>query len=190
MLNVGVDSYVSLDDGNKIAAAVSLSSDPAYKAWLELSDSDKEVLLRNSCRAIDNLKFTGRRRNVSQTLEFPRVDSSVCGIGYRLYTGQLYDNGLYGAYGSSDGGLALVKQAQVVNAIYAGYYNNLSVEQIGVNIQGLTSKKAGPIAESYDKSSRNKTSGSISDSDTLRGIFTPQVYSLLTPWLDDTRISY
>ena len=64
MLDVGVDSYVSLEEANTIASYTNLSSDKAYQNWLSLNDNDKEVLLRNSCRAIDNLKFEGRRKDI------------------------------------------------------------------------------------------------------------------------------
>ena len=103
-----------------------------------------------------------------------------------MYISQLYDNGLYSG-GSSDGGLSLVKQAQVINAIFAGYYNDLATDQIGVSIQGLTSKKAGPISETYN---RNNSNNGISNADALKGIFTEKVYSLLTPWLNEARISF
>ena len=188
MLTVGVDSYVTLADANNLAAANFLSSDKAYQFWINLSDSDREVLLRNSCRAIDNLKFDGRRKNTSQILEFPRVNQTISGLGYRLFIGQLYDNGLYSSPGA-DGGLSLVKQAQVVNAVFAGYYNNLATRQIAINIQGITNRKTGPISESYNKSA-NGAYTSVSDDDALRGIFTPKVYALLTPWLNDSRIAY
>ena len=184
MLTVGFDSYVTLEEANSIASGTNLSTDRAYHFWLGLTDADKEVLLRNSCRSIDNLKFDGRRKNLSQVLEFPRVNVSASGIGSRLYVGQLYDNGLYSA-GGSDGGLYLVKQAQVINAVYAGYYNDLTTDQIGINIQGLSSKKAGPISETYDRSGTRRNSA-----DALRGIYTDKVYALLTPWLSESRLNY
>ena len=187
-LTVGVDSYVSLEDAETLAANTMLSSDKAYKFWSELSDSDKEVLLRNSCRSIDNLKFDGRRQKASQVLEFPRVHQMPSGLGYRLYIGQLYDNGLYSSQ-DGDGGISLVRQAQVINAVYAGYYNELAEKQIAINIQGLTSRKTGPISETYNRN-RNGAYSSVSDDDALRGIFTPKVYSLLTPWLNQARMTY
>lgn len=186
MLTVGVDTYISLEDAEILIAKTSLSSDPAYKKWTELTNADKEVLLRNSCRAINNLKFNGRREKVGQIMEFPRVDDRPCGIGYRLYIGQFYDNGLEEGDTNGDGGISLVKEAQCVNAVYAGYYNDLATNQIGINIQGLTSKKAGPIAETYNRSGNNKN-GMVSDGDALKGIFSPKVYALLTPWLADSR---
>lgn len=182
MLNVGIDSYTDLEDAEMIAQNSFMSTDDVYKAWLELSESDKEVLLKNSCRDIDALKFDGRRKSLSQTLEFPRVINVASGIAYRLYIGQFFDNGLY-SYGNTDGGVSAVKKAQVINAVYAGYYNDLTNDTIGLNIQGLTSKKAGPIAESYNTNNKNSK-------DALIGIYTQKVYSILRPWLNDSRISY
>lgn len=182
MLTVGVDSYVSLEEAEELAAATNLSSDPAYQKWLTLSDTDKEVLLRTSCRDIDCLKFDGRKRSFSQRLQFPRVQSRVSGIGYRLFIGQFWDNGL-DTVGNMDGGLAAVSQAQVVNAVYAGYYNELVTEQIGTNIQGLTKKKAGPIDESYGKITSD-------NNDALVGIYTKKVYSILASWLSSARFTY
>ena len=187
MLTVGVDTYISLEDAEILIANTSLSSDPAYKKWTELTNSDKEVLLRNSCRAINNMTFTGRRATEAQyPMEFPRVEDRPCGIGYRLYIGQFYDNGLEEGDTNGDGGISLVKEAQCVNAVYAGYYNDLATNQIGINIQGLTSKKAGPIAETYNRSGNNKN-GMVSDGDALKGIFSPKVYALLKPWLNESR---
>lgn len=188
MLEVGIDSYVTLEEASVLAAKTCLSSDPAYKKWSDLADSDKEVLLRNSCRSINNLKFNGRRKKVSQVLEFPRVNTMPCGIGYRLFVSQFYDNGLYDG-GSGDDGLTLVKEAQVCNAVYSALYNDLATNQIGVNIQGLTSKKAGPIAETYNRSTNGKSTGT-SEQDALIGIFTKKVYSLLTPWLAEARFNF
>lgn len=183
MLEVGVDSYLTLEDADQLIRFSFLSSDEAYQMWQTLEDEDKEVLLRNSCRDIDALKFDGRRQIPGQLLEFPRVNNYVSGLGYRLFIGQFQDNGLYDQ-GSLDGGLSAVKKAQVINAVYAGYYNDLANETIGLNIQGLTSKKAGPIAETYN---RNNNNDSI---DALMGIYTKKVYSLLRPWLNDARIAY
>jgi hypothetical protein len=177
-----------LEEANNIAAATSLSSDKAYQNWLTLTDGDKEVLLRNSCRDINSLKFDGRRKNLSQILEFPRVDTSASGLGYRMYIGQLYDNGLYSS-STSDGGLSMVRQAQVINAIYAGFYNDLTLDTLALNIQGITSKKAGPISETYNRTQSGAFRASASGN-ALIGIYTNKVFSLLAPWLNDSRISY
>lgn len=181
-LTVGVDSYVTLDEANLIINNNYLSSSDILIKWGGLSDSDKEVMLRTSCRDINNLKFDGRRAVVGQKLEFPRVLTYPVGIGYRLFIGQYVDNGLIDGDYSSDGGLTEVKQAQVENAIYHCYLDDSVINQVGVNIKGITSKKAGPISESYN-------TNNIYNKNALRGIYTDKVYSLLTPWLCDNRTS-
>lgn len=187
MLTVGLDSYVTLEEAENLASSALLSNDKAFQKWNETSNSDKEVLLRNSCRDINALKFDGRRKNLSQKLEFPRVNASACGIGYRLFISQLEDNGLYSG-GGDDGGLEMVRQAQVINAVYAGYFNDLTTDTMGLNIQGITSKKAGPISETYNRTSSGSFRGS-SNKNALLGIYTDKVFSLLAPWLNDSRIS-
>lgn len=183
MLSVGVDTYVTLEEAELFLQNNMLSSDEAYQNWNTLNTNDKEVLLRNSCRDINSLKFDGRRKLPGQVLEFPRVTATVSGMGYRMFYGQLYDNGLYSNGNTLDGGLEAVKQAQVINAAYAGLYNDLTVTQMGLNIQGLTSKKAGPIAETYNRNSSDSN-------DALMGIYTKKVYSILRPWLNDARIAF
>ena len=179
-LTVGVDSYVTLEEAENIISQHHMSTSDLVVKWNTLSNSDKEVLLRTSCRDIDNLKFNGRRAKVGQKLEFPRVLSYPVGYGYRLFIGQFLDNGLVDGDYSDDGGLSLAKQAQVENALYHCYLDDTVNKQVGINIKGITSKKAGPISESYDINNRyNKNA--------LRGIYTDKVYSLLSPWLNDSR---
>lgn len=179
-LNVGVDSYVTLEEAEKIINDNYLSSSDILIKWNTLDDSDKEVMLRTSCRDINNLKFDGRRLKTGQILEFPRIMNYPVGIGYRLFIGQFTDNGLVDGDYSSDGGLSQAKEAQVENAIYHGYLDDSVTKQVGINIKGITSKKAGPIAETYDYNNRYNR-------DALRGIYTDKVYSLLTPWMCEAR---
>lgn len=181
MLNVGVDSYVTLEEANELISSYFTSSDKAFIKWNELSDNDKEVLLRSSCRDINALKFEGRRASIGQKLEFPRVESSFSGYGTVLYISQIYDNGLYSSH-VSDGGLSVAKLAQVVNGVYASLYSDMVTDQIGINIQGLTSKKAGPIAESYN--TNNPTT-----KEAMAGIYTKKVFTILNTWLSSSYYS-
>ena len=182
MLVVGENSYVTLEEAEAIVKANTLSSDATAQKWESLSDNDKEVLLATSCRDINALKFDGRRKNYGQVLEFPRVSSTVSGIGYRLFLSQFHDNGLYEG-SSADGGLSAAKLAQVINALYAAVYRDDVESVIPANIQGLTSKKAGPIAETYNRNNRDTN-------DALIGIFTRKVYAILTPWVNTARIAF
>lgn len=178
-LTVGIDSYVTLEEAEVIASENYTSNSDILVKWNNLSNSDKEVLLRTSCRDINNLKFDGVKAHVNQRLAFPRKISNPVGIGYALFISQMYDNSLYNA-GDASGGLPAVREAQVENALYHCYLDEAVTKQAGINIQGLTSKKAGPIAESYDLNNRyNKNA--------LRGIYTDKVYSILCDWLCDSR---
>lgn len=181
-LEIGVDSYVSLEEANVLVSNYFVSTNSVRVKWESLSDSDKEALLRHSCRSINNLKFNGRRVKTGQRLEFPRVrESAVCGIGYRMFNSQLYDNSLEDGAGWGDG-LRQAKEAQVVNAAWHGFLDKETENRAFMNIQGLTSKKAGPIAETYGNSQHNTY-----NRDAAVGIYTKEVYSILTPWCSESR---
>lgn len=183
MLSVGIDSYVSAEEAETIVSEYFTSSSDMRQRWNAISSADKEVLLRHSCRSINNLKFSGRRSKASQVLEFPRTqECGVCGVGYRPFVSQYYDNSIAneGLYGD---GIKQAKQAQVVNAVYHGFLEKVSIETTAMNIRGLTSKKAGPIAESYSANQNNTY-----NRDAQIGIYTKEVYSILQPWLCESRI--
>lgn len=179
-LNVGVDSYVTLEEAESLLGDNYSSENEVYLKWNTLNDSDKEVMLRTSCRDINNLKFDGRRQVVGQKLEFPRVFVYPVGIAFTPFVSPFYDNGLVDGSYTGDGGISLVKQAQVENAIWHCFLDDTVNKQLGVNIKGITSKKAGPISETYNTNNKYTK-------DALNGIYTTKVYSLLTPWLNDAR---
>ena len=181
-LSVGVDSYVTLEEAEDILGKAYTSTNEVYVKWQGLNDSDKEVMLRTSCRDINNLKFDGRREKVGQVLEFPRVLVYPVGYGFRLFVSPFVDNGLVDGDYTGDGGMSKAKEAQVENAIWHCFLDDTVNKQVGINIKGITSKKAGPIAESYNLNNKYNR-------DALRGIYTDKVYSLLTPWLNDARSS-
>lgn len=180
-LEVGVNSYVTLQEANAIVADKFMSTNEMAINWGRLSDSDKSAVLSKSRSSIDNLKLDGRRASTSQRLEFPRVRNSIVGVGYRLFVSQYYDNSLEGTV-ANDGGLTQAKEAQVINAVYAAFLDKDSVAQVRRNVAGLTSKKAGPIAESYGSGQYNSYS-----KDMMVGIFTKEVYAILTPWVCTSR---
>ena len=179
-LNIGVDSYVTLEEAENLISNNHLSTSELRLKWDELDNSDKEVLLRTSCRDINNLKFNGRRAKVGQLLEFPRVLQFPVGYGYRLFIGQFQDNGLIDGEGADDGGLQAAKEAQVENAIYHAFVDDDVNTQLGINIKGITSKKAGPIAETYNINNKYNNNA-------LRGIYTDKVYTILNAWICDSR---
>ena len=79
-------------------------------------------------------------------------------------------------------GTAEAKEAQIENAVWHVYLGDgLVSEQQQINIKGITSKKAGPIAETYDRNLK-------ATKDALNGIYTTKVYEILKNWLTDSRI--
>ena len=181
-LDLNTESYVTVEEANSLIANYFTSTNPLRTKWSGLSDSDKESLLRHSCRAINSLKLDGKRKFPGQVLEFPREKSGVCGVGYRLFVSQYGDNSLNGST-PADGGLSEAKLAQTVNACYGCYFDSASLEQIGNNIKGLTSKKVGPIAETYYNPQSNTY-----NRDVQKGIYTKEVYSILVSWVCESRL--
>lgn len=177
-LQVGIDSYVSLEEANRIVEENFTSDSSLFKKWSDLSDGDKEVLLRQSTYSIDRLKLQGEKLKYGQRLQFPRKHRYIAGYGWRLFVGQFQDNGLIDGSGENDG-LREVALAQVVNAVYGASLSNVVSDTLVNNIQGLTSKKAGPISESYGRNTPDNASALI-------GIYTRQVYSILVDWVDGT----
>lgn len=179
-LTVGEDSYVTLEEADSLINKNYTSTSRLMVKWNSLSVNDKECMLRTSCRDINNLKLRGKRARTNQTLEFPRSVQTMSGYGYTLYVSQFTDNQFVSADTYSGGGLKEVKEAQVENALYHADLDDLVSEQVGVNIQGITSKKAGPIAETYNTDNRYNRNAAV-------GIYTDKVYSLLVCWLNDSR---
>lgn len=69
---VGKNSYVTLDEANDYIENYYTSNDKLRKAWEELEDTDKEVMLLNGARAIESLVLLGKRATRTQSMEFPR----------------------------------------------------------------------------------------------------------------------
>ena len=184
MLLVGENSFISLEDANEYITTHFTSDDEYRVKWESLSDSDKEVWLRRSTQALNNLKFVGRKKGV-QKLEFPRVVNLGIG-GYipTLFTSQFYDNGLISANGPSgdEDGMIAIGKACVENAIAGAYLNNVVTSTRIASIQGLTAMKAGNVSKSY---SRNNRATVNSEND----IFTDKIYSILVDWLQSAKYS-
>ena len=181
-LSVGTDSYVTLSEAEELVSSYFMSSDNTRIAWSLASEADKEVALRRSCNSINNLKFVGRRKNTSQKLEFPRVKTVVAGVAYIPFVPQTFDNWIdQDAY--NDDGIDKAKLAQVVNAVYCLSLTDTKNEALDINVRGLTSRRVGPTAETYN------TKGNNYNSDFMIGIYTKEVYSILTEWVAGTRYS-
>lgn len=180
-LSVGTDSYVTLSEANDLVASYFLSSDATRTAWNNASDSDREIALRKSCKSIDKIRdFVGKRKYKSQTLEFPRVKTVVAGVGYLPFVMQNTDNWIDSSVNGNDG-LDDAKLAQTINAAYCLSMSDVRTAQMTNSVVGLTSKKMGPIAKTFatpDSNSYNK--------DLMIGIYTKDVYHVLSHWLNGT----
>jgi hypothetical protein len=179
-LEVGKDTYATLEEADNYIANLYMPTSQQVIKWNALPEGSKEVLLRASCKAIDYLKFDGEKKQYSQVLQFPRKNRYMAGYGYRLYIGQLYDNGLIDGTSANDG-LAFVKEAQVENAVWhAVLGDDMADEQVTLNIKGLVSKRAGSVGEAYNRNTRQSK-------DISNGIYTPKVYEILKPWLSSSK---
>lgn len=83
MITVGTDTYVSVSDANAYLSQTYLSSDERLVQWNTLSNSDKEVYLRNACAAIDSVKYRGVTYVALQRLAFPRYFGEQYSMAYR-----------------------------------------------------------------------------------------------------------
>jgi hypothetical protein len=183
-LQVGVDSYVTVEEADEFISKTYISTD-AYRAkWSTLSTEDKEALLRASTLAIDQLAFTGTKRDWGQKLSFPRVTmTSFIGTRYGSDglrpANQFYDTGIWDTDVWTDGGMGAAKRATAENALAASYLQT-EVQSTTVNgIKGLKSKSVGPISESYDLTNSETTYAK-------RGIYSQKVYTYLNCWLADS----
>ena len=71
---IGIDTYMSLDEADKIVREHYLSISKEVKLWDSLTDKDKEVLLRRTTHNIDSLMWIGiKDTNSDSKLGFPRI---------------------------------------------------------------------------------------------------------------------
>jgi hypothetical protein len=174
------NTFATLEEANAYISEHYTSTDAYRVKWAALSDDDKKIELVRSTEALNNLKYSGRVKSVSQKLQFPRV-ANYMGMGGMLpalYVAQQYDNQLissYGPTGDPDGALAITK-ACIENALAMSYLNEVVQDVRITNIQGLTSMKAGSVSKTY-----NRDNKATLNSD--RDIFTDKIYSILVDWI-------
>ena len=184
-LNVGIDSYCSLEFANQYISDHYTSSD-AYRAhWNTLQDADKEALLRSSCSAIDRgLTFVGQKKTFSQKLQFPRVNYNNLFMSQSFIYGQPYQYADLECtpVSQTNDGLHEVAEAQVENALYAAKLSKAVDSNTVDRIAGITSKKIGPIAETYNRNTAESRAATI-------GIYNNKVYTLLSFWLSSSHMS-
>lgn len=181
-LTVGVDSYVTLEDAEHYIEDNYSSIDDYKIVWSRLSNSDKEALLRSSCKAIDGLRnnFAGRVKTFGQKLAFPRMKLNSFAFGYQDIYGEPYQDAdlSYISYkqGFGDDGLKAAGEAQIENAVAAANLVGALRDNATDRISGITSKKIGPIAKTYNRNTTEAIAATI-------GIYTNKVFSILASWL-------
>ena len=79
MLNVGIDSYITVAEADAYIAANYAEYDDLAVVWGVLSEHDKEVYLRASLGQIEALVLYGRPYSREQALQFPRRDCFKAG---------------------------------------------------------------------------------------------------------------
>lgn len=182
-LILNTNSYVTLEEANEYVETHYLSSSPEYKAWFDENrpESDKIVALIASARALNNLRYKGRKVVPGQPLAFPRVLVTLPGIAYIPFVSQYFDSSLYEGVSSQDGGLSAAKEAQIVNAVAHLSLNPTIVADVTERtVKGILARRSGSVSESYANSTER-------DSNLLKGIYNPdRVYYILNAWLTDS----
>ena len=71
MLEVGTDSYITVDEAKEL-----LEGDKLYDRFAVLSEAEQEYLLKRAAERIDLLPLSGRKKSVLQYMAFPRAGQS------------------------------------------------------------------------------------------------------------------
>lgn len=183
-LEVGINSYVTLEEAEDYVISHYMSNSPEFTAWNALSDNDKAVALVTSATALNNaFTYVGKKVIAGQKLAFPRSYTLLPGIVNLPFRSQYFDSTLISSNDTSDGGLDLAKEAQLVNAV--------SMVTSGAELQSSISKRrfSGIKSESIGSASM-----SYDDSETsalLKGIYAKdRVEMILRPWISSRVMSW
>lgn len=79
--------YVTVEAADAYVTGHFTSTDPLRLAWEQLTEEDKEVLLRRSFESIESLPYTGRKTDPSQPNAFPRWPS--CDVPQAIIAAQV-----------------------------------------------------------------------------------------------------
>lgn len=154
-LDVGINTYCTLDEAGEYIDSHFSEKSPEYKAWFsdELSDDERARALIRSQAALHNLKYTGAKLKRGQALDFPRRKMVMPGMLMLPVIPQNYDYRLIDGFNGDDG-LQAAKEAQIENAVVMVAIGQCSAVQTKKRqLSGLRSKKADDISETYDSSS-------------------------------------
>ncbi len=128
MLTPEKDTYITIKEANELLACESQA-----EQWATLSDERKEACLRTAARHIDGLRLSGFRRNLHQSMAFPRNHEDTP---------------------------EQVKMAQALEALAIA--DTQAGERRRLQEQGVTSINLGKASESYDSSNMPYTGTLVS----------------------------
>lgn len=179
-LEVGVNSYVDLNEATEYIENHYMSSDTARKAWDALSDDDKSVALIRSTQAINSLKYIGTKKDpVKQgSFQFPRINRvfSCGGVIDVLYVPQNKSSLIKSTDGFGPDGLREAKEATIENAMAYVLFGG-AVQKNNINrAVGLKSRSSKSVSESYDRNNIGTKMAGL-------GIYTEYVNTILVDWL-------
>lgn len=82
-LIIGENSYMTLEEANRIVEDNFMSSDSKKIYWENLKDNDKSILIYRATQKIDvdGMIYKGRKADISQKMQFPRIISDHTGAG-------------------------------------------------------------------------------------------------------------
>lgn len=72
-LEVGKNTYLTLEEAQSLAQSELDSDSTEYKLWTSLSDADKEAILKRGTMDINTLPFKGSSLKYKYELKFPRL---------------------------------------------------------------------------------------------------------------------
>lgn len=75
-ITVGTDTYVTIAEADTYIEEHYVSTDTQRVTWEALSDTDKEIYLRNATLVLEDIPYRGRKSDSDQTLAFPRCYKS------------------------------------------------------------------------------------------------------------------
>lgn len=72
-VEVGVNSYVTMEEAEEYVTSFYPLSDPYRDAWCKLSETERAARLILAAQTLDQLRYRGRKAAANQTMSFPRL---------------------------------------------------------------------------------------------------------------------
>lgn len=140
-MEVGKDSYLSVEHANEIVTNRFMDDEDEYSIWSSLSDNNKAILLVRATTEVDKYNFIGRRLYESK-LKFPRYIDGLLITPDEVYIATV----LYAIY-------SYIDKKKDTHGEYESKINS-----------GVKSITVGPNSVVFDKSNITKLSSNIIDS--------------------------